>query len=269
MTGHGAGLAQYAGLAAVASAGVCWLNLARRFADKGRLAGSRYSVGLTFAVVTVTVTVAVTTTVLLSRTQGLPAAAAGVLAGAGVFPRARQTSADTSRALTRVMSLGIAYLTDRLVDRMRRDEAAWCEAMLAGFKDFAQMQTFVHTLTVDYLQPRLDPKLYTDAEQRLRAAGEALAAAAECHERIDAACRQADPPDTPRKRTMPEQLDYDRAAGEARKSVKFVLALVYQHGRRSEDAALQRIRYEAAPDAFEAEQVPQQRRRAAAAPQPP
>ncbi|SEN89526.1 hypothetical protein SAMN05216267_101270 [Actinacidiphila rubida] len=253
-------VAQYAGLAGAASAGVCWLNLARRFAGKGRLAGSRYSVGLTVAVVAATVAVAVTTTVLLSRTHGLPAAAAGVLAGAGVFPRGRQTPADHNRALTRVMSLGIAYLTDRLVDRMRRDEAAWCEAMLAGFKDFTQMQTFVHALTVDYLQPRLDPKLYADAEQRLEAAGTALAEAAAAHERIDAQCRQTEPPDLPRRRTMAEQQEYDRTAGAARKAVKFVLMLVYQHGRRSEYGALQRIRCEAAPDAAWAEHVPAQRR---------
>ncbi|MEE4546145.1 hypothetical protein V2S66_29785 [Streptomyces sp. V4-01] len=256
----GTATAEYAGLAGAASAAVCWLNLARRFADRGRLAGSRFSVGLTVAVVAATVTVAVTTTLLLSQTHGLPAAAAGVLAGAGVFPRTRQTPADHSRTLTRVMSLGIAYLTDRLVDRMRRDEAAWCEAMLSGFKDFTQMQSFVQALTVDYLQPRLDPKLYADAEQRLDAASSALVEAAACHDRIDAACRQTDPPEEPRRRTMAEQHEYDRTSGSARKAVKFVLALVYEHGRRSEQPALQRIRCEAAPDAAAVEHVPEQRR---------
>ncbi|WP_405592204.1 hypothetical protein [Streptomyces sp. NBC_01190] len=249
----------YACLTAVLSAGFSWLTLARRYAGKGRLFGSRYAACLTVATVACMTTVAVTTNVVLCQTQSLPAVAAGVVAGIGVAPRTRHHT-ESVRPLAKVMSLGIAFVIERLDDRMRLDRARWCEDLLAGFTDFHQMRSFVHEVTESYIEPRFDAKVYEDARERLAAAVTALTEAAETHERIEAACRRSRPADDPRPRTPTEQSEYRRVHTVALTRCKQVLALVYDHGRRSEDAILRRLRQEAAPDtAFRHPAMPQQR----------
>ena len=234
---------------AVLPAGCCavvaWIALVRRFAGRGWLCGTRWSLVLALAVVGLLSGVAVATGFLLPQLAHLPPAAVGLAAGAGIAPRGRQQG-ESTQPVVKFMTLGVAALLERLEVRLQLDCADWTDGFLECFKESQQLQIFAHDVRM-YLQNRHtgDKALLKDIEEHYQEALKAFDHVLNVETRIDQDRRIATPdgiPEQRRSRTAAEETLIRQALGEAAQRCKQLMRLAYLQGRRSERPALERLR---------------------------
>ncbi|WP_030343145.1 hypothetical protein [Streptomyces sp. NRRL S-1022] len=249
-------LGRYA-LPAVVSAAIAWLGLLRDFARRGRLLGSRQSVGLLVLMLGMLGGVTVIAAALLPHAGALPPVVAGVATGAAAVPRRKQE--EGTPPYIKFMTLGIALVRERLIDRVHLDARAWSDTFLEGIHSSAQLRVFIYDLKL-YLLDRHELSgdvktvntLYADAEK-------ALDAALEVQTKIAQDCREPGMPWS-REPSEDEAIRERRAFAEARAQCGHLLLFAYIHGRRSEYPQLTALREKATSnDAFHSPRLPPQR----------
>ncbi|MFC9285043.1 hypothetical protein [Streptomyces collinus] len=245
-------------LPAAVCAVVAWFGLLRHFGGKGRLLGSRRSAGLALSVVGLMCGVAIGVGLLLPHLAKVPPAAVGIGMGATALPRKKQD--ESTQPYVKLMTLGIAWLMERLEYRIHTDGLAWCEKLVEDIDQSAQLRLLAHDVKQFLLERHRQTTLvktinaaYTDAES-------AIDKAMEVQTQTDQACDVH----TPWRRREPTELELfecRRAMGQARATCVHLLLLAYQHGRTSEQAELEVLRAKIAPnDAYRSNCVPSQRR---------
>lgn len=241
-------------LPAAVSAAIAWLGLAREFAGKGRLLGSWASCGLMSLVLALMGVVAAGAVALLPHAASIPPVIAGAATGATALPRRKQD--ETTQPYVKFMTLGIALVRERLVQRVHLDACTWSDRFLRGIETSAQLRVFVHDLKLYLLErhpltaeTKTINAVYTDVEK-------AIDAALDVQTRIDETCRQAG-----REVTDEELIARRQAFGTALAHCGHLLRFAYDHGRRSEHEELQTLRAKAmSNDAFHSPALPPQRR---------
>ncbi|MGX1975843.1 hypothetical protein [Streptomyces kronopolitis] len=194
---------------------------------------------------------------LLPHADALPPVVAGVATGAAAVPRRKQE--EGAPPYIKFMTLGIALVRERLIDRVHLDARAWSDTFLEGIQSSAQLRVFVYDLKL-YLLDRHEltgdvktvKALYDDAEK-------AIDAALEVQTKIAEDCRE---PGTQWSRAPSEDEDIRqrRAFAEARAQCGHLLLFAHVHGRRSEYAQLTALRRKATSnDAFRSPPLPPQR----------
>lgn len=240
-------------------AAVAWFGLLRHFGGKGRLLGSRRSAGLALSVVGLMCGVAIGAGLLLPHLAKVPPAAVGFGMGATALPRKRRD--ESTQPYVKLMTLGIAWLMERLEYRIHTDGLAWCEDLVKGIDQSSQLRLLAHDVKQFLLERHQQAALtkainaaYTDAER-------AIDSALEVQTKTDQACDVH----TPWKRRDPTELELfecRRALAQARAMCVHLLLLAYRHGRSSERSELEALRAKVAPnDAYRAGGVPSQRRK--------
>lgn len=250
---HHTWLAVYV-LPAGVSAGIAWVGLVREFSGKGRLLGSWASSSLMLLVLALMGVVAAGAVVLLPHAASIPPVVAGAATGATALPRRRQD--ETAQPYVKFMTLGIALVRERLVQRVHLDACSWSDRFLQGIETSAQLRVFVHDLKLYLLErhpltaeTKTICAIYTDVQT-------AIDVALDVQTRIDEACRQAG-----REATGDELVARRQAFGTALAQCGHLLRFAYVHGRRSENEELRVLRAKAmSDDAFHSPAVPSQRR---------
>ncbi|PWI45164.1 hypothetical protein CK485_03120 [Streptomyces sp. ICBB 8177] len=235
----------------------------RRFTGKGRLLGSRQSVGLALSVTAMTCVIALGTGLLLPHVARLPPVAVGLVAGAGVAPRGRRDG-DVAQPVVKVLTLGVASLLERLEYRLITDYMTWADSFMSGFKEPRQLRIFAHGLKLHLLSRHEGNKALAKAVNERHA--EADGAIGAVFALLDARARRAGsgmltaldgPQEWPGGQH--EEVEYLRAFGTALERCKQLLALAHVHGRRSDTAALEALRDNVVPpDGFGSSSVPAQ-----------
>ncbi|MGW5651681.1 hypothetical protein [Streptomyces humi] len=252
---HHSWLSGYA-LPAMLSASLAWIGLVRHSVGKGRLTGSWRSTGLTVTVLVLTGAVGVAAGLALPHLAKLPPVAAGLATGVTTMPRKRQD--DTTQPYVKFMTLGIAWFRDRLEYRMLLDAHSWSTGFLDGFEKPTQLRVFVHDLR-NYLVDR-HPTLHKTVNGLFDTADRAMIHALDVQTKTDQARRDVD--GWLRDPTAEEVYRCRSAFGEAFNRCGDLLLCAYLHGRRTEQAELERLRADALPsDAFHSSALPVQRRR--------
>ncbi|MGQ5640755.1 MULTISPECIES: hypothetical protein [unclassified Streptomyces] len=236
------------------SAAIAWVGLAREFSGKGRLLGSWASSSLMLLVLSLMGVVAAGAVVLLPHAASIPPVVAGAATGATALPRRKQDEA--AQPYVKFMTLGIALVRERLVQRVHLDACTWSDRFLRGIETSAQLRVFVHDLKLYLLErhplaaeTKAINAVYTDVET-------AIDVALDVATRIDEACRQAG-----REPTDDELIARRQAFGTALAQCGHLLRFAYAHGRRSENEELRALRVKAmSNDAFHSPALPPQRR---------
>lgn len=240
-------------------AGVAWFGLLRHFNGKGRLLGSWRSASLALTVVALMCVVAVATGLLLPHLAKLPPAAAGFATGAAALPRKKQD--ESTQPYVKFMTLGIAWLMERLEYRMRTDGLSWCDEFIDTVRESAQLRLLAHEVRQYLLERQQQASVIKSVNSTYDAAQKAIDLALEVQTKTDQACG-VHTPWARREATEQELFECRSAFGEARAMCEHLLLLAYLHGRRSERAELETLRAKAVPDdAFRGGVVPSQRRR--------
>ncbi|WBO69583.1 hypothetical protein [Streptomyces camelliae] len=245
-------------LPAAVSAAIAWVGLAREFAGKGRLLGSWASAALMLFVLALMGAVAAGAVVLLPHAAQIPPVLAGAATGATALPRRRQD--ETAQPYVKFMTLGIALVRERLVQRVHLDACTWSDRFLDGIETSTQLRVFVHDLKLYLLERHpltADSKtinaIYADVEK-------AIDAALDVQTRIDEACRDGDLT-WQRDPTADELIARRQAFGTALAQCGHLLHFAYAHGRRSEMEELRALRAKSmSNDAFHSPALPPQRR---------
>ncbi|MGW3983843.1 hypothetical protein [Streptomyces mirabilis] len=243
-------------LPAVVCAGVAWFGLLRHFTGKGRLLGSRRSAGLALSVVALMCGVAIGAGLLLPHLAKVPPAAVGFGMGVTALPRKKRD--ESTQPYVKLMTLGIAWLMERLEYRIHTDGLAWCEKLVEDIDQSAQLRMLAHEVQQFLLHRHQQAALtkainaaYSDAEQ-------AIDKALEVQTNTD----QARGVHTWERRepTELELFACRRAVGEARTMCVHLLLLAYRNGRKSERSELEALRAKVAPnDTYRGGGVPPQR----------
>jgi AcrR family transcriptional regulator len=241
-------------LPAAVSAAIAWVGLAREFSGKGRLLGSWASSGLMLLVLALMGAVAAGAVVLLPHAASIPPVIAGAATGVTALPRRKQD--ETAQPYIKFMTLGIALVRERLVQRVHLDACTWSDRFLRGIETSAQLRVFAHDLKLYLLErhplaaeTKMINAIYTDVET-------AIDVALDVQTRIDEACRQAE-----REPTDDELIARRQAFGIALAQCGHLLRFAYVHGRRSENEELRTLRAKAmSNDAFHSPALPPQRR---------
>lgn len=250
---HHTWLADYV-LPAVVSAAIAWVGLAREFAGKGRLLGSWASAVLVSLVLVLMGAVAAGAVLLLPHAASIPPVIAGAATGATALPRRRQE--ETAQPYVKFMTLGIALVRERLVQRVHLDACTWSDRFLRGIETSAQLRVFVHDLRLYLLErhplateTKTINAIYSDVEK-------AIDAALDVQTGIDEECRRSG-----RGLTGDELIARRQAFGTALAQSGHLLRFAYVHGRRSENEELRMLRAKAVSnDAFHHPALPPQRR---------
>ncbi len=240
-------------------AGVAWFGLLRQFAGKGRLLGTHRSAALAFSVVALMCAIAVGAGLLLPHLAKVPPAAAGFALGATAAPRRRQDG--TAQPVVKFMTLGVAWLLERLEYRMRTDALNWSTEFLADFRESRQLRLFIHELQ-QYLLARQDhAAVIKSIKAQYEAAEKAIDKALEVQTSTDDACN-VQTPWLKREPDADEEFACRSTFAEARTLSEHFVKLAYLHGRRSEHPALEVLRTGALnAGAHHRVPVPPQRRR--------
>ncbi|MEU6535682.1 hypothetical protein [Streptomyces sp. NPDC047000] len=235
-------------LPAAVCAGVAWFGLLRHFSGKGRLLGSRWSVGLALSVVALMCGVAVGAGFLLPHLAKVPPAAVGFGMGATALPRRKRD--ETTQPYVKLMTLGVAWLMERLEYRIHTDGLSWCEEFTDGVEQSAQLRLLAHDVW-QFLRERHQQAAQLKAiNTAYEEAQQAIDKALEVQTRTDQACGVHSRWDR-REPTEREVFECRSALGEARARCGHLLLLAYRHGRKSEQAALEELRSKIIPnDAF-------------------
>ncbi|WP_071376822.1 hypothetical protein [Streptomyces sp. MUSC 14] len=236
------------------SAGIAWVGLVREFSGKGRLLGSWASSSLMLLVLALMGLVAAGAVVLLPHAASIPPVLAGAATGATALPRRRQD--ETVQPYVKFMTLGIALVRERLVQRVHLDACSWSDRFLQGIETSAQLRVFVHDLKLYLLErhpltaeTKTICAVYADVQT-------AIDDALDVQTGIDEACRQAG-----REATGDELVARRQAFGTALAHCGHLLRFAYVHGRRSESEELRALRAKAmSNDAFHSPAVPSPRR---------
>ncbi|MER7841530.1 hypothetical protein ABTY98_38010 [Streptomyces sp. NPDC096040] len=247
-------------LPAAVCAGVAWFGLLRHFSGKGRLLGSRRSAGLALSVVALMCGVAVGAGLLLPHLAKVPPAAVGFGMGATALPRNKKRD-ETTQPYVKLMTLGIAWLMERLEYRIHTDGLEWCEEFTDGMDQSSQLRLLAHGvqqfLLERHQQTALAKAITAAYEDALQAVDEAL----EVQTKTDQACQVHSRWDR-REPTDQEAFECRRAMGVAHAKCKDLLLLAYRHGRKSERAEIEEIRAKIVPDdTYRGGAVPSQRGR--------
>ncbi|MER6073630.1 hypothetical protein ABT187_33295 [Streptomyces sp. NPDC001817] len=250
---HHTWLAEYV-LPAAVSAAIAWVGLAREFSGKGRLLGSWASSFLMLLVLALMGGVAAGAVALLPHAASIPPVIAGAATGATALPRRRQD--ETAQPYIKFMTLGIALVRERLVQRVHLDACTWSDRFLRGIETSAQLRVFVHDLKLYLLErhplaaeTKTINAIYTEVET-------AIDVALDVATSIDEVCRQAG-----REPTDEEVVARRQAFGTALAQCGHLLRFAYTHGRRSENEELKTLRVKAmSNDAFHHPALPPQRR---------
>ncbi|MFD8390802.1 hypothetical protein ACFV2N_16710 [Streptomyces sp. NPDC059680] len=236
------------------SAAIAWVGLAREFSGKGRLLGSWASASLMLLVLALMGAVAAGAVALLPHAASIPPVIAGAATGATALPRRRQD--ETAQPYIKFMTLGIALVRERLVQRVHLDACTWADRFLGGIETSAQLRVFVHDLKL-YLLERHPLAAETKTINAVYAEVEtAIDVALDVATSIDEACRQDG-----REPTDEELIARRQAFGTALAHCGHLLRFAYAHGRRSENEELKALRAKAmSDDAFHSPVLPPQRR---------
>ncbi|OIJ88672.1 hypothetical protein BIV25_36540 [Streptomyces sp. MUSC 14] len=230
------------------------MGLVREFSGKGRLLGSWASSSLMLLVLALMGLVAAGAVVLLPHAASIPPVLAGAATGATALPRRRQD--ETVQPYVKFMTLGIALVRERLVQRVHLDACSWSDRFLQGIETSAQLRVFVHDLKLYLLErhpltaeTKTICAVYADVQT-------AIDDALDVQTGIDEACRQAG-----REATGDELVARRQAFGTALAHCGHLLRFAYVHGRRSESEELRALRAKAmSNDAFHSPAVPSPRR---------
>ncbi|MFJ2566595.1 hypothetical protein ACIO02_27300 [Streptomyces sp. NPDC087568] len=236
-------------------AGVAWFGLLRHFHGKGRLLGSRRSAALAFSVLALMCGVAIVAGLLLPHLAALPPAAAGFATGAAAIPRKKQD--ETTQVYVKFMTLGIAWLMERLEYRMRTDGLTWSDALLEGVQESTQLRLFAHSIKFYLLERHQANGIVKAVSSTYEAAEKAIDVA------LDVQTKTAEARRTRWAADLTEQELFNCRASleEARAQCAHLLLLAYLHGRRSEQSELEALRAKVVPnDAYRCGDVPAQRR---------
>ncbi|KIE26022.1 hypothetical protein LK08_16525 [Streptomyces sp. MUSC 125] len=253
---HHGWLAGYV-LPAVLSAGLAWIGLVRHSVGKGWLLGSWRSAGLALLVLVLAGAVGIAAGLALPHLAKLPPAAAGLATGVTTMPRKRQE--DTTQPYVKFMTLGIAWLRERLDYRMCLDAHSWCAQFLDGFEKSTHLRVFVHELKHHLVNRH--PTLNKTINNLFDAADKAMIHALEVQTKTDEARRDTHT-GWMREPTDEEVYQCRSAFGEAFSRCGDLLLCAYVHGRRTEQSELGTLRAKALPnDAFRNSPLPVQRRR--------
>lgn len=245
-------------LPALVCAGVAWFGLLRQFSGKGRLLGTHRSAALAFSVVILMCAIAIGAGLLLPHLAKVPPAAAGFALGATAAPRRRQDG--TAQPVVKFMTLGVAWLLERLEYRMRTDALNWSTGFLADFKESRQLRLFIHGLQ-QYLLGRQDhAAVIKSVKAQYESAEKAIDKALEVQTAVDVAC-DVQTPWAKREPNADEEFDCRSAFAEARTLCEHFVMLAYLHGRRSEHAGLEALRTQALHAGAHHGEVPPQKRR--------
>ncbi|WP_330343078.1 hypothetical protein [Streptomyces sp. NBC_00557] len=245
-------------LPACVSAAIAWVGLVREFAGKGRLLGSWASSALTLLVLAMMAAVAAGAVALLPHAASIPPVIAGAATGATALPRRKQE--ETAQPYVKFMTLGIALVRERLVQRVHLDACTWSDRFLDGIETSTQLRVFVHDLKLYLLERHplaADTKtinaIYADAEK-------AIDVALDVQTSIDEACREGEVT-WQRDPTLEELIARRQAFGTALAECGHLLRFAYVHGRRSQNEELRALRAKATTnDAFHSPGLPPQRR---------
>ncbi|MDF3300435.1 hypothetical protein [Streptomyces tropicalis] len=244
-------------LPAVVCAGVAWFGLLRHFHGRGRLLGSRRSAALACTVLVLMCAVAVGTGQLLPHLAALPPAAAGFATGAAAIPRKKQD--ETTQPYVKFMTLGVAWLMERLEYRLRTDGLTWCDRLLEDVRESAQLRLFAHGVKHYLLERHQQNAVAKTVNAAYDATERAIDVALDVQTRTDEACRTRWP--APGRPTEHESFECRRTLEEARAHCAHLLLLAYQLGRRSEHPELEALRDKVvSDDAYRSGAVPVQRR---------
>ncbi|MEU6480344.1 hypothetical protein ABZ858_26365 [Streptomyces sp. NPDC047017] len=242
-------------LPAVVCAGVSWFGLLRHFHGKGRLLGSRRSTALACSVLALMCAVAIGTGLLLPHLAALPPAAAGFATGAAAIPRKKQD--ETTQPYVKFMTLGIAWLMERLEYRMRTDGLTWCDAALEGVRESTQLRLLAHGVRQYLLERHQLGAVVKAVNATYDAAEKAIDAALDVQTMIDENCRTRWLAPEP---TAHERFECRRSLEEARTQCVHLLLIAYLHGRRSEQPEIEALRAKLVPeDTYRSAGVPTQR----------
>ncbi|KUM99099.1 hypothetical protein AQI95_40650 [Streptomyces yokosukanensis] len=230
------------------------MGLAREFSGKGRLLGSWASSSLMLLVLALMGAVAAGAVVLLPHAASIPPVIAGAATGATALPRRKQD--ETVQPYVKFMTLGIALVRERLVQRVHLDACTWSDRFLSGIETSAQLRVFVHDLKL-YLLERHPLAAETKTINAVYAEVQtAIDVALDVQTRIDETCRQDE-----RGPTGDELVARRQAFGTALAHCGHLLRYAYVHGRRSENEELTTLRAKAmSNDAFHSPALPPQRR---------
>jgi hypothetical protein len=247
-------------LPAVACAVIGWLGMLRHFHGKGRLLGTARSAGLSFAVLALMCAAAIGTAHLLPHLASLPPVTAGVATGAAAAPRKKQD--ENTQPYVKFLTLGVAWLMERLEYRLHSDGQSWSEAFLADFTESAPLRIFNHDLMQYLLDRHRQPALSKQITACYEDAKKAIDRALDVQTSTDMACHGDGTWLSQREPTEQERYDCRSSFGEARAQSGHLLLMAYLHGRRSEAPQLEELREKALPqDAYHSAALPVQRRR--------
>ncbi|MET8679046.1 hypothetical protein ABZW18_16085 [Streptomyces sp. NPDC004647] len=222
---------------------IAWVCLVDRFDGRGRLLGSWRSGALAVTVALIMALVAVVTTAFLLPNASHVPPAAVALVGAGVSRRGRRQQ-ETVTPLTAFLSLGVTRLLARLEERLDADRADWCDDMMQGFKNHWQMQIFADSVQRHLTARARDDKRKLKAvDERYEEVTAAFAHLTDVETGLDEACREnVTGLLGPRPRTLAETRLSRRAFGEAEERCKLLLRLAHEHGRRTDDRSLRKLK---------------------------
>ncbi|WP_221358250.1 hypothetical protein [Streptomyces beigongshangae] len=237
-------------LPAIACLAVSWIGLVLRFHARGRLAGTRRSRTLFATVLLTTTVIAVVTCVyVLPHLSSLPPVAVGVATGAAVVPR--EKAPNSGRPVTALLTFGISWLLGALSRALTSDRADWCEDMVLGLTDGYALARFAANVRTHLLSRLEEPgfglsaraldKRRTEIEQRTKEARKAAERSIKTENDVEKAHLDSG------RRISPE--DRTKALchfGEAAHACQLLLHLAHDHGHRTGDAALRKLRDEAA-----------------------